>query len=474
MALTGELSDLSLAELIEFFCNQRKTGCIEVKYPSGPASFYLQSGAVVHAEVGVLRGIEAVYYALTQANASFTFNSAVDAPAQTINQPWTSVVLEGLRRMDEGIAPPNAFPARAPEPIIQESVKPIVHESVIEQPVPIESSSMVEAEAPLVSAFDEPQVESADVLDVEPEPMVSAPEEVPALSVPIVEAYPKPIVAARQEVTPAPVPVIAEKSKPIVSAPKPVAPAPVMHQEAHADPVPVEKKPKVEKKQKPQDSTAFDVEPARILPYHPKPAPPEVNPIFSQIGKSGGFSYGPWKLGAIFAAVVLVIAVVAVPWGWYARSKAAKMAPDAQKVAADSAQPGAVVNSSQDASTQTQAPGNEQAAVASDPSASAVNNPAAASENRPLHPKEEARKPRAETPLSNSTAPASEASSNQPVTNPQPASNAARKVTVTVTYDENGRVTQASGGDATALRIARQKRFPAGKGGSATVTIPIN
>ena len=37
MALTGELSDLSLAELIEFFCNQRKTGCIEVKYPTGSA-----------------------------------------------------------------------------------------------------------------------------------------------------------------------------------------------------------------------------------------------------------------------------------------------------------------------------------------------------------------------------------------------------------------------------------------------------
>ena len=50
----------------------------------------------------------------------------------------------------------------------------------------------------------------------------------------------------------------------------------------------------------------------------------------------------------------------------------------------------------------------------------------------------------------------------------------AKRVTVQVTYDENGRVTQASGGDPTALRIARQKRFPAGKPGSATITIPIN
>jgi hypothetical protein len=50
----------------------------------------------------------------------------------------------------------------------------------------------------------------------------------------------------------------------------------------------------------------------------------------------------------------------------------------------------------------------------------------------------------------------------------------AKRVVVTVTYDESGRVTQASGGDPNALRIARQKRFPPGKGGSATVTIPIN
>ena len=49
-----------------------------------------------------------------------------------------------------------------------------------------------------------------------------------------------------------------------------------------------------------------------------------------------------------------------------------------------------------------------------------------------------------------------------------------KKVAVTVTYDESGRVVQASGGDASAVRIARQKRFPAGKAGSATITIPIN
>src|SRR3954465_4811229 len=110
MALTGHLSDLSLSELIEFFCNQRKTGCLNVLYPQGHGSFYLQTGSVVDAKIGVLRGIDAVYYALTLPNAAFEFKGLAETPERTINQPWTQVVLEGLRRLDEGIAPINAFP----------------------------------------------------------------------------------------------------------------------------------------------------------------------------------------------------------------------------------------------------------------------------------------------------------------------------------------------------------------------------
>jgi len=110
MALTGHLSDLSLSELIEFFCNQRKTGRLKVRYPKGAGYFNLQTGSVVDAKIGVLRGIDAVYYALTLPNAAFEFSASAEATERTINQPWTQVVLEGLRRLDEGMIPPEAFP----------------------------------------------------------------------------------------------------------------------------------------------------------------------------------------------------------------------------------------------------------------------------------------------------------------------------------------------------------------------------
>jgi len=105
MSLTGQLSDLSLAELIEFFCNQRKTGRLKVSYIRCPGYFYFLRGELIDAKIGSLVGVEAVHYALTQENASFKFNAAIEPSKRTIHQPWASVALEGLRRMDEGIIP---------------------------------------------------------------------------------------------------------------------------------------------------------------------------------------------------------------------------------------------------------------------------------------------------------------------------------------------------------------------------------
>src|SRR5687768_3071203 len=132
MALSGHLSDLSLSELIEFFCNQRKGGRLKVLYPDGAGYFYLQAGSVVDARIGVLHGIEAVYYALTLPNAEFEFSVDAESVHRTINQPWTQVVLEGLRRLDEGIAPVLAFPPGfVPEPDeleVSSKVEPVKEE----------------------------------------------------------------------------------------------------------------------------------------------------------------------------------------------------------------------------------------------------------------------------------------------------------------------------------------------------------
>ncbi|MDT5158138.1 MAG: hypothetical protein QOC61_1387 [Acidobacteriota bacterium] len=108
MALTGQLSDMSLAELIEFFCNQRKTGRLKIDYQRGHSVFFIKEGELVDAKVGALSGSEAVYFSLTLPNAAFDFSPDVLSSRRTINDTWTQVVLEGLRRLDEGLSPTEA------------------------------------------------------------------------------------------------------------------------------------------------------------------------------------------------------------------------------------------------------------------------------------------------------------------------------------------------------------------------------
>jgi hypothetical protein len=307
MALTGHLSDLSLSELIEFFCNQRKSGRLKVLYPHGAGYFYLQAGSVVDARIGVLRGIDAVYYALTLPNAEFEFSVDAESTERTINQPWTQVVLEGLRRLDESIPPSVAFPA-----------------DYIAEPDELEDES----------------IES-------------------------------------------------DTSR---------------NSEVHRSFAPT------------------------LFRFGTSESQARRKPLF---------------IGAIAVAVLGSVAVIGVPAGWYHK----KEQPVAETVKTESTSPQVT-----------------QPEVASQPQpvsseGSSNDDPAAVAARRQRDKEKRAREARA-AEAAGTLAPA-------PVSN-------AKRVVVTVTYDESGRVTQASGGDANALRIARQKRFPPGKPGSATVAIPIN
>ena len=308
MALTGHLSDLSLSELIEFFCNQRKSGRLKVLYPQGAGFFYLQSGSVVDARIGVLHGIDAVYYALTLPNAEFEFQIDAQPGNRTINQPWTQVVLEGLRRLDENIAPGVAFP---PDYVYQpDELQPTANKS--------ETSEEVER---------------------------------------------------------------------------------------------------------------------------------SFAPAFLGMGKESLNRRKPLFIGAAVVAVLASVAVIGVPAGWYSTKKA----PAATETASEPAQP---------QTAQTETPSQPQQVPAE--SAPATEDPAEAA-RRQRERERRAREAKAAETNTAATAPAADA-----------VKPGAKRVVVTVTYDESGRVTQASGGDANALRIARQKRFPAGKAGSATISIPIN
>src|SRR5262249_5201674 len=121
-----------------FFCNQRKNGRLEVVCAEGTGYFYLASGSIVHAQIGVLSGMDAVHYAFGLPHASFTFSAGVESAEESINQSWQAIVLEGLRLIDEGVRPPIAFPhnpngkAKSVESTLAHSAKPEPESSSVE------------------------------------------------------------------------------------------------------------------------------------------------------------------------------------------------------------------------------------------------------------------------------------------------------------------------------------------------------
>jgi hypothetical protein len=156
--------------------------------------------------------------------------------------------------------------------------------------------------------------------------------------------------------------------------------------------------------------------------------------------------------GAVAFAVIASVAAIGVPAGWYGRAKASAVVIQPNTVAVTEAPTPELVVPTE--SSQPSDHSEEEALAA-----------------RRQHEKE---KDKAKARQEKAAGALTSAASSSVPTTVETAKSGAKKITVTVTYDESGRVTQASGGDASAVRIARQKRFPVGKAGSATITIPIN
>jgi hypothetical protein len=86
VVLTGHLDDQPLPELIRRLRVQRKTGRLQVEYRDGPAAFFFDEGQMVDAQMGTLRGVEALYAALALEGASFNFNPLVRPPERSIDE----------------------------------------------------------------------------------------------------------------------------------------------------------------------------------------------------------------------------------------------------------------------------------------------------------------------------------------------------------------------------------------------------
>jgi hypothetical protein len=376
MSLNGQLGDLHLSELIEFFCNQRKTGRLKIDYALAPGVFFVKEGELTDAKVGSLNGRDAVFFALTLPSAAFDFSAGVQSSRRTINEPWASVVLEGLRRIDEGAMP----------------------------------------------EFD----------------VFGGPDELDAAALEYLDCL--------------------EDSKARADARKAEAAAP-------------RKGEKDGLKIPPAASPAGDAAPAPLS-------------MTVEAAHAGGRSRA--MVAGVVAAVVLLCAVAAVPLSrHFARGDNPNSTANAQPASAAGASSSntSTTDANARAGKTDDAAGDATAGATSSPDSSAAEESARAEQQREA--RERARKQREEAAKAGAARDAAQGQSPAPSARPTPTAPAAgpKAVRVQISYDEAGRVTQASavgtspGAEAyaaTAVRIARGRHFTPGKAGTTVVTIPIN
>lgn len=103
MNLLGTLSEVDLPSLVEL-ARQMSYACLRLYSGDNTAVIYLQDGEVIHATCGIQAGEPALLEAFTLRQGIFTIQSNVFAPDQTINSPWNTLLLNGLKRLDDQAA----------------------------------------------------------------------------------------------------------------------------------------------------------------------------------------------------------------------------------------------------------------------------------------------------------------------------------------------------------------------------------
>ena len=126
MALSGNLSETSFTDLIQFYSISRQTAAVTIVSPAGPdhdGVLFIESGDVVDARFGELTGVEAVRRALRLKDGAFHVELNQRCSERTIFEPWSKLVLEEMCAEDEALnveaagGPSLDLPAMPQEPI---------------------------------------------------------------------------------------------------------------------------------------------------------------------------------------------------------------------------------------------------------------------------------------------------------------------------------------------------------------------
>jgi CheY-like chemotaxis protein len=110
----GQVSDLQLTDIIQLSCLSKMKTALTVSKEDQKGVIYFEDGEIRHAECDEYTGQEALFMILGWEGGDFNTMSGTEPKEKTIDAPWQELLIEAMKRKDEGGPPPPK--QRSPKP----------------------------------------------------------------------------------------------------------------------------------------------------------------------------------------------------------------------------------------------------------------------------------------------------------------------------------------------------------------------
>jgi hypothetical protein len=91
--------------MVQVLFHGRKSGNLRIRAREGTGEIHFVEGSVVNALWGELRGEDAFYAMLKLTDGEFGLDPSFKTDTRVIHASSEALLLEGMRRLDEGIGP---------------------------------------------------------------------------------------------------------------------------------------------------------------------------------------------------------------------------------------------------------------------------------------------------------------------------------------------------------------------------------
>lgn len=101
MGMQGNLRDMTVADLIQHNCQDRKVARLTIRHLGEEAQLFFKDGNILHATLGDIQGEEVIYRTLAWEEGTFILEPDLAPPATSIQRSWSGLLIAGAQRLDE-------------------------------------------------------------------------------------------------------------------------------------------------------------------------------------------------------------------------------------------------------------------------------------------------------------------------------------------------------------------------------------